>query len=191
MKNVIIMGIGRTGKTTLSNMLKEKNNSYNLIHSDSIKWAIIRAKGLEEYYRVNIKEQAEFEHSEEFQKTLLYFFKSAIDNDEQNYGHILESGQLHPKLVSELIDQNNTTVICLGHGELTKEDIIKLCRDNDNEKDWSYELTDEELEAHATKWALFNEELKRDCAKYGIEYIDTSKNRIEILNNTLEKIINS
>jgi adenylate kinase family enzyme len=40
MKNILIMGIGRAGKTTLSNMIKDKWNSYNLLHSDSLKWAI-------------------------------------------------------------------------------------------------------------------------------------------------------
>lgn len=44
MKNILIMGIGRAGKTTLSDMIKDKWNSYNLLHSDSLKWAIIRAK---------------------------------------------------------------------------------------------------------------------------------------------------
>ena len=30
MKNILIMGIGRAGKTTLSKMIKDKYNSYNL-----------------------------------------------------------------------------------------------------------------------------------------------------------------
>lgn len=29
MKNIIIIGIGRAGKTTLSNMIKDKWNQYN------------------------------------------------------------------------------------------------------------------------------------------------------------------
>ena len=47
MKNIVIIGVGRAGKTTLSNMIKDKWNQYNLIHSDSIKWGIIRGKGEE------------------------------------------------------------------------------------------------------------------------------------------------
>lgn len=92
MRNILIMGIGRTGKTTLSNMIKEKYKQYNLIHSDSIKWAIIRATGREKYYRTHIEEQKEFEHSEYFQKVLLELFNSCIRNDKNKYGYILESG---------------------------------------------------------------------------------------------------
>lgn len=50
MKNILIMGIGRAGKTTLSKMIKDKYNSYNLLHSDSLKWAMIRAKDQEAYF---------------------------------------------------------------------------------------------------------------------------------------------
>lgn len=37
MKNILIMGIGRAGKTTLSNMIKNEINSYSLIHGDCLK----------------------------------------------------------------------------------------------------------------------------------------------------------
>lgn len=188
MKNILIMGVGRAGKTTLSEMIKKKYNNYNLVHSDSIKWSLIRAKGMEEYYKKNVNEQKEFEHGEFFQRVLLEFFNSCLRNDINSWGYILESGQLEPKYVSEMIDFKKTIVICLGHGNLSKEDIIKLCKTNDIESDWSYELPYSKLEAHAKKWADMNEILKNECPKYSIEYFDTSKDRKEVLNKILEKI---
>lgn len=188
MKNILIMGIGRAGKTTLSEMIKNKYPEYNLIHSDSIKWAIIRGTGKENYYRQNIKEQKEFEHGEYFQRVLLEFFNSCVRNDINNHGYILESGQLEPKLVKEMIDFNKTEVICLGHGDLTKQDIINLCRKHDKEQDWTYGISDEHLITHAEKWSEMNEKLKTECPKYGIEYIDTSKDRAETLNKILNNI---
>lgn len=91
MKNIIIIVVGRTGKTTLSNMIKDKYKQYNLIHSDSIKWAIIRAKGMEGYYKKYIKDQKNFGYSEEFQTILLELFLSLLRNDKSNHGYILES----------------------------------------------------------------------------------------------------
>lgn len=187
-QNILIMGVGRAGKTTLSNMIKTKYNNYNLIHSDSIKWALFRAAGKENYYRENIKEQKEFEHGEYFQKVLLEFFVSCIKSDKNNYGYILESGQLEPKIVKQYIDFKSTKVIALGHGDLTKNDIIKLCRDNDKPGDWSFRISSEDLAAHAQKWEETNQILKSECPKCGIEYIDTSKNRKEILKSILDKI---
>ena len=115
MKNILIFGIGRTGKTTLSNLIKSKYKSYNLIHSDSIKWAIIRADNKQDYYNTHIDKQKDFEYSENFQKILLEFFNSCIRNDNSNYGYILESGQLEPKLIDKYIDRRKTIIICLDN----------------------------------------------------------------------------
>lgn len=188
MKNIIIMGIGRAGKTTLSNMIKNKYTCYNLIHSDSLKWALIRAKNEEEYYRTNVDKQKEFEHSEYFQRTLLEFFKSQIRNDKQQYGIILESGQLHPKIVKEMINFENTIVICLGLGDLKAEDMVEQCLKYDTEDSWTYGLSREYILKHAQDWYNNNEMLKIECPRYGIKYIDTSKNREKILEEILETL---
>ena len=45
MKNVLIIGVARAGKTTLGNMIKDEFNQYNIIHADSIIWGIIRGTG--------------------------------------------------------------------------------------------------------------------------------------------------
>ncbi len=189
MKNILIMGIGRAGKTTLSNMLKDKVNSYNLIHSDSLKWAMIRAKNEEAFYRENVDIQKEFEHGEYFQRTLLELFKLSISKDKNVYGHILESGQLHPKIVKEMIDFDNTVVVCLGLGNLAIEDIIDLCIEHDTEESWTYGLSREYLRKHAKDWYEANEMLKVECPKYGIKYYDTSKNRVETLNTIMEEVL--
>lgn len=189
MKNILIMGIGRAGKTTLSQMIKDKYNSYNLIHSDSLKGALIRAKDKEEYYRENVDKQKEFEHGEYFQKTLLELFNSLIRNDKNQYGIILESGQLHPKIVKDMVNFENTNVVCLGLGDLSVEDIVNQCIKYDTEESWTYGLSKEYIAKHAEDWYKCNEMLKTECPKYGIKYIDTSKDRNKVLEKILEEII--
>jgi len=188
MKNILIMGIGRAGKTTLSNMIKERWNSYNLLHSDSLKWAIIRAMGKEEYYRDNVDIQKEYEHGEFFQRTLLELYNSLIRSDKKEYGYILESGQLHPKIVSEMIDFDKTIVLCLGLGNLTAKDMVEQCMKYDTEESWTYGLDKEYLLQHAQDWYECNEMLKRESCKYGIKYIDTSKDRENILKQIIKLI---
>lgn len=191
MKNVLIMGIGRAGKTTLSKMIKDKYNSYNLIHSDSLKWAMIRAKNQEEYYRKNVNIQKEFEHGEYFQRTLLELYNSLVRKDTKEYGYILESGQLEPKVVKEMIDFNSTVVLCLGLGNLTPEDMINQCMIYDTEESWTYRLSKEYLLEHAQDWYKCNEMLKVECPKYGIRYLDTSKDREKVLNEILDNLFNN
>lgn len=190
MKNVLIMGTGRAGKTTTSKMLKEKYKEYNLIHSDSIKWGLIRGANKEEYFNTHIEEQKEFEHGEYFQRALLEIFKSLCNKnkDKNQYAYILESGQLSPKIVNELIDFDKTIVVCLGLGDFNTEDVINLCREHDTEQDWSYNMPYEDLKAHAEKWIETNEIFKRDCPKYGIKYYDTTKDREKVLQQVLDSI---
>lgn len=113
---------------------------------------MIRARNQEAYYRENVDIQKGFEHGEYFQRTLLELFKSSISKDKNVYGHILESGQLHPKIVNEMIDFNNTIVVCLGLGNLTIEDMIGLCIEHDTEESWTYGLSREYLRKHAKDW---------------------------------------
>lgn len=188
-KNILIMGIGRAGKTTLGKMIKDKYNSYNLIHSDALKWAMIKAENKENYYRENVDAQKQFEHGEYFQRTLLELYNSLIRKDTNKYGYILESGQLHPKMVSEMIDFHTTNVICLGLGNFSIEEMVQQCITYDTKESWTYKLPREYLTKHAEDWYNSNEMLKKECPKYGIKYIDTSKDREKILKDTLEKLI--
>jgi hypothetical protein len=69
------------------------------------------------------------------------------------------------------------------------EDMVNQCIKYDIEESWTYGLSRAYLTKHANDWYNANEMLKKECPKYGITYIDTSKNREEILKDTLEKII--
>lgn len=66
MKNVLIIGVARAGKTTVANMIKDEFYQYNIIHADSIVWGIIRGTGKEEYYTKNVKTRKDLVHSEKF-----------------------------------------------------------------------------------------------------------------------------
>lgn len=190
MKDVLIMGTGRAGKTTLSKMVKEKYKEYNLVHSDSVKWGLIRGANKEEHFRTHVDEQKEFEHGEYFQKAQLEIFKSLCDKnkDKNKYGYIWESGQLTPKIVSELINFDKTVIVCLGLGDFGVEDVINLCREHDVPEDWSYDMPYDKLKCHAEAWIKSNEIFKRDCPKYGIKYWDTTKDREKSLNEVLDYI---
>lgn len=87
-------------------------------------------------------------HSVYFQKTLLEFFNFCISKDNNYYGYILESGQLHPKIVKKMIDFENTIVIRLGLGNLNINEMVELCIEHDKEKDWTYGLSREYLKEH-------------------------------------------
>ncbi|MCH5167647.1 MAG: hypothetical protein J1F35_07155 [Erysipelotrichales bacterium] len=184
MKNILILGPGRAGKSTLSRMLKEKIPNYNLIHTDAIRNAIqfnLPCEYVEEF--LNYKE------NNFFQKVLLNFLSEQSEQDKNSYGVILEGAQILPETLSNYSDIDNTIVIYIGHGKLSKKELFELVRKNDTEKDWSFYKTDVELEEYINEFYEKHLYLKQECEKYGFNYIDTSNNRSEILNELVENIL--
>jgi hypothetical protein len=90
--------------------------------------------------------------------------------------------------VDEMVDRTDATVLCLGLGDMTAENIVEQCIKYDEEGSWTYGLSREYILKHAQDWQKQNEMLKEECPKYGIRYIDTSKNRADVLNNIIKEL---
>lgn len=184
MKNILILGPGRAGKSTLSRMLKEKLPKYNLIHTDAIRNAI--QFNLPSEY---VKDFLNYKENKFFQKVLLTFLSEQSEQDKNSYGVILEGAQILPETLYHYDNIENTIVVYIGYGDLSKEELFKLVRNNDTEKDWSFYKTDNELEEYINEFYAKHLYLKQECEKYGFDYIDTSCNRTEILNRLVENIL--
>lgn len=68
------------------------------------------------------------------------------------------------------------------------ENMVNQCIKYDTDESWTYGLPREYLKKHAEDWYNCNKMLKEECPKYGIRYIDTSKDRVETLNKILNNI---
>ena len=90
-----------------------------------------------------------------------------------------------------MIDFEKTNVICLGLGNLSVDDMVNQCLKYDTKDSWTYGLPKEYIRKHAEDWYECNEMLKKECPKYGITYIDTSKNREEILDKIIDELENA
>ncbi len=189
-KNIIIMGVGRAGKSTLSKMIKDLYPQYDVVHADAIKWGIISAQGKEPEFRKDIRKQMEWEKSRFFQNVLIEVFAHNVIH--KHTPLILDTGQLyletllaHPKY--NLIKES-TDVIVLGIGERTSLQRVQLCEEYDTKADWTYNLSSEKLLDYAVDWT--NQDLKRieECKYYGIPYYDTSVDRVHVLSRICQSL---
>lgn len=189
MKNIIIMGVGRAGKTTLSKMLKETCPQYDVIHADAIKWGIIRAQGKEPEFRKNIAKQMEWEKSAFFQDVLIEIFAHNIKNNHTPL--ILETGQLYLKNLIKHPKYNDikesTDILVLGIGIKTSQQRVQACKKYDIETDWTYGVPDEILSNYAVDWEVQDFQRIKECEHYGILYYDTSGDRMKVLNQICQK----
>ncbi len=189
MNNIIIMGVGRAGKTTLSKMIKEANPDFDVIHSDGIKWGIIRAQGNEPEFRQDIAKQMEWEKSGFLQDVLIEIFAHYIRN--RYTPIILESGQLY---LEHLLNHPAyeyikpcTDIIVLGAGGKSCDERVSDCRIYDKKEDWTYGIPDQTLHDYCIDWEKQDLQRIQECEQYGIPYHNTSDDRTTILNNLCSK----
>lgn len=183
MKNIFILGVGRAGKSTLSRKIKENFPLYNLVHTDSIRAGIIT--NIEEKY---VDYVMDYQTNEYLQHALLSFVDSQAKQDFNTYGVILEGAQILPAVLKRYNNLDNTIVVYLGHGNITKQDFFSMVREHDKPREWSYKKTDEELKPYIDEFYEKNVFLLEECPKYGFKYFDTSKNREKVLNEAYEYI---
>lgn len=179
-KNILILGVARCGKTTLSNRIKSDFPNYNLVHMDAIHNAIL--KNMSEVWSIS-------ENFIRFQSMLLEVFNLNVKYDKIQSGIIMEGSQIYPSIADTHVNRDNTVIIALGHGKLTVKEKFNLCRQYDKETDWSYNISDEELREKCDLWDSLNNRLIHECPIHNIKYFDTSRNREEKLENAYNYIL--
>lgn len=183
MKNIMILGTCRTGKTTFSKLLHKQLNNYEIIEVDSIISALQSTfEGI----------QIGFAHDDlkdnklsKFINTLLEKNKNRLGNE---FGYIINSDSIMPEDIINYFDTSNTLVYFFVNSKLTVEEILENCRLYDDESAWTKIRTDENLLNHIKKAKEFENKIIDQCKKYNIKYIDTSFNREKLFADLLKEI---
>ncbi len=181
MKNIILLGVPRAGKTSLAKMLRDE---YQVICGDSIRNA---------YKTVFLSNKemssGDVGRTHEFRKFLKEVFRNYIRyNSEVNY--ILDTVDFNLEN-SEFIETYNICIIVLGYTRLTPLEVVSAQKKFDKkDKDWSYFLTDEKRLEKAKTWIHKSIDLKKECESLGIMFVDTSIDRDKVLKDLSIKIKN-
>ncbi len=183
--NIIIMGKSRCGKTTLANLICKNIAGYSKISLDYLVMAFkkVFADLNLEYYKNKENLFTQFIES---------YFDNCIykDNDCGLY-YILEGADLPKETILRLKDFKNTKVIFLGKTQITPQSFFEEIRKYEqglHTGGWTKSLTDETLLSWCTDWIKKSVENKQFCKERGIEFIDTSNNQNEVLQDFLNKV---
>lgn len=180
MKNIIILGVARSGKTTLARMIKHKYPNYNIIDGDCIRTAF--EKALPEVNINHINGNGMIQKFPEFCSNL---FEYQIKEHKNHFNYIFESCDISPIQLKEYFNMENKTIIFLGYPNLTIEETIANYKKYADEFDYMIKKTDEEIRNRAIIWTKKSKELREECLKNQIKFIDVSYDR----KNTFEKLI--
>jgi len=202
LKNIIIVGWSRTGKTTLARKINEELN-YFVISLDKIVAAFGRA-----YPQLNIRLNWNYEKTTEniapFLGHFLGIFAANQDiTDEQNLRSriikgnrfVLEGGYFDFETISAVLNmygieelKENFILIGLAQNNKTTDEFICDLKKYDTEDDWTYGFSDDDLREIGEDAIIMNREMTDKLIKYGFIVYDTSKERERIFNQIIKDI---
>lgn len=182
MKNVIIFGEPRSGKSTLANMIVDKFN-YQVIHVDAIRDTFKTI-----YPELNIAPDIAI-NNKKFQLFIQEYLNRNTKKEERNkYGYVVEGCETSVENCNRLFNTDENIIYYLAPADITPEEFFNNIRINDTENDWTFKLTDEELMQKVKSLITKGKTLKKECEKYNINFVDTSHNRKEKLDTILRNI---
>ena len=183
MKNIMILGICRTGKTTFSRMIQKEFPNYQIIEVDTIISALQKTI-------TNIP--IGFIHDNLSENKLPQFLNLLIEkniNKNGKYlGFIINADSLMPEDLVKYFNLENTIVYYFVNSNLTSKEILYNCRKYDNIEEWTTRRSDEEILKHIDFYKPIEQQIIKDCNKYGFNCIDTSINREKVLNHLLQNL---
>jgi len=193
-KNIIIIGAGRAGKTTLAKKLNEELN-YSVIGTDDL--SIGFAEGLPQ---LNIVNPNDSKTSSANIAPFLASYVSALAWRSNYYNgtkYVFEDGKgyfdfdkLVPiwKVIEPDKDYWKTQYLIIGliYPNQTPEQLFDDIRKYDVKNDWTYNLSDDELRSLAAKGIEDSKNFCDKFQKYDPIIYDVSKNREQVL----DKIVN-
>lgn len=180
MKNIIIGGTVRAGKSTLANLIRLKFK-YSICESDTVvnsfhktfpELGIVHNKPVEarEKYKPFL-----FELLDGFCKGLKYY----------NNVTVFPGSQYLPRHINEYEKKDKYIVIFLGINDASPEELLKKMRETEKPHDWTQKESDEQLLKICSNIINESIELEKECKKYDFYYFNTFYNR----DKTLRKIL--
>ena len=180
MKNIFIIGVPRSGKSTLSRMIKTKYPIYNQLSFEAIRNGFIETQP-----ELNMGNR-----NSEARKNILpkHIITTAHWNSNILMSPTLVEGDFCSiEELNNLIDDNDI-IICLGFGCRKIEDIIDLIRNNDTNDDYTKNWSNEKMEKHFYDLTIKDKGNYDYCLKNKIDYFDTYENRNLVFEKIIEKL---
>ena len=170
--HIVIAGAARSGKTTLSRMLKNKG----FIHykMDSIKRGVCKYFDIKTVYWTD------------FSKGVCSIIKQVMD-DEFEDNIIFDTPHI---CVTDSLDliRDDTIVLFLGYDHMDFDTFLDNVKKYD-QNTWVGKLSMNELKELFDDSVKFSKDNREECLKYNIKYFDVSDNRDEVLNDACSYVL--
>ncbi len=184
--NIIIAGVPRAGKSTISHQLS-KRYGYQHISMDSIIAGFEKCfpeTGVNTYAGLSSMDTLHM-----ISGKMAPFIRAMLDSseyDEFEPGMVLDMYQLLPADYMKYIHGANCEIFYLITSDVTPEERLAIQKKYDTEKDYSFYKSKEELREGAGYIVEQSIYIKEQCQKYGLPYFETARDRENTFRRFLE-----
>lgn len=137
MKNIILLGMPRAGKSTFAKMIMSTFPNYNLIQQDIIDSAHMRATAEQEQKENPDNDIIKKGFNPSFCRLLIKNMFRYSMKYEPSLNFIVDAGDISLKEASKY-DKNDPIVIVFGYPNITREEALENILAHDTKDDWTY-----------------------------------------------------
>lgn len=192
MRHLIISGVPRAGKSTLSRRAA-RELGFQHVSMDAVIAGFERCfpeTGVDTGLSVN-RGKSSMEILRILSGKMAPFLRAMTDPeeyDEKNGPMVLDMYQLLPEDYQKYLDPARVGVIYLLTGDVTPEERCRIQKEHDTPEDYTYGLSDEER-LEGCRYLVEQSQLMREqCEKLGLSYYETSRNREAVLEEILARL---
>jgi hypothetical protein len=184
--NIIIAGVPRAGKSTISHIVSKKFG-YQHVSMDSIN------AGFEKVFpELGIDTSADMPSLEKLHNIsakIAPFIKAMMDSgeyDEFEPGMVLDVYQLLPEDYMKYLYGGNCEVFYFITSEVTPEERYSILKTYDTEKDYTFNKPEDELREGCLELVEESKFIKEQCIKYKLPYYETAEKREEVFEQFIQ-----
>ena len=183
--NIIISGVPRAGKSTISHILS-KEYGFQHVSMDSIIAGFEKCfpdTGVNTYQGLSSLDTLRVISSK-----MAPFVRAMLDSgeyDEFAPGMVLDMYQLLPEDYDKYIRGANCEIVYFITSDVTPEERFLIQKKYDTEKDYTFYKSDEELREGAEYIVEQSLLMKNQCEKYGLPYYETAREREQVFQRFL------
>ncbi len=187
-KHLIIAGVPRAGKSTVSQMMAKKFG-YQHISMDSIIAGFEKAfpqVGIDTDVDTDVKENVQ-----SISAKIAPFLRAMMDSgeyDECDYGMVIDVFQLLPEDYRKYIDPAVCEIYYFITSDVTAEERFELLKQYDTPKDYTYYKPEEEKRRNCAEIVEISKYYKEQCEKYQLPYYETAQNREKVLGEFIRRL---
>lgn len=187
-KHIIIAGVPRAGKSTLSDRVA-RELGYQHISMDSVIAGFERCfpdLGVNTYQNKSSEETMRI-----ISAKMAPFIQAMVESgeyDEHEYGMLIDMYQLLPSDYAANIDSGRVGAIWLVTGDVSYDERLAIQLKHDTPKDYTYGRPIDEL-AEGCRYIVDQSKIYRaECERLGLPFFETARDREKVLDRVFECI---